>query len=287
MNFDSSLERVLVHTFSIIEGDDWMTRKICLFLIICMSILLFVACSANDETSKKNQDSDSVPSTNETDKDQNNDDYSDHDDNSSTSSDKTNKEKTNKITKQIKMDEANVKQPTDFPTNKKVKSVIKKNNENTYTIDYETESKEKIATFTGTAYKSANAANRDLSKFMDGKDVTANEQTEEDLGHGVKGYGAGATGHAYFSWGEGNWLLNISSLTKDKMDNPAIARKMVDYLESHTLPAPKHTGIVYVDYPDGGDAVSVDIRWQEDEMLYQLKTDKVPLDALQMATSIK
>lgn len=270
-----------------------MTRKTYLLLLILMSILLLVACSTNDDTPKKDKDSDATTSTDQTDEDQNDDDSSDdakqekNDDNSSTSSDKTNKEKTNKITKQIKMDEANVKQPTDFPTNKKVKSVIKKNNENTYTIDYETESKEKIATFTGTAYKSANAANRDLSKFMDGKDVPANEQTEEDLGHGVKGYGAGATGHAYFSWGEGNWLLNISSLTKDKMDNPAIARKMVDYLESHTLPAPKHTGIVYVDYPDGGDAVSVDIRWQEDEMLYQLKTDKVPLDALQMATSIK
>ncbi|HIS28166.1 MAG TPA: hypothetical protein IAA78_01790 [Candidatus Avamphibacillus intestinigallinarum] len=264
-----------------------MTRKICLFLIICMSILLFVACSANDETSKKNQDSDSVPSTNETDKDQNNDDYSDHDDNASTSDDKTNQNKKNEITKQIKLEKTSVKQPTDFPTDQKVKSVIKQNEKNRYTIDYETDTNDKIATFIGTKYASANAANKELSQFMDGKDVPANEQTDKDLGHGVKGYGEGAAGHAYFSWGEGNWLLSISSLTKDQMDNPAIAKKMVNYLESHTLPAPKDTGIVYVDYPEGGDTVSVDIRWQEGDMLYQLKTNNVPLDALQIATSVQ
>lgn len=81
--------------------------------------------------------------------------------------------------------------------------------------------------------------------------------------------------------------MNISSLTQDNMNNPGIAKKMVKYLESHTLPAPKDKGIVMVDYPQGSDSVNVDIRWQEDEMVYQLETTKVPLDALEMTTSVK
>jgi len=54
----------------------------------------------------------------------------------------------------------------------------------------------------------------------------------------MNGYGEGAAGHAYFSWEEGNWTMSLFSLTKDEMDHPSIARKMVDYLETHTLPAP-------------------------------------------------
>src|SRR5699024_1166353 len=127
-----------------------MTRKICLFLISCMSILLFVACSANDETSKKNQDSDSGPSTNETDKDQNNDDYSDHDDNASTSDDKPNQNKKQEITKQIQLEKTSVKQSTDLPTDQKITSVIKQNETHRYTIYYETHTNDKIATFIGT-----------------------------------------------------------------------------------------------------------------------------------------
>src|SRR5699024_3310177 len=123
--------------------------------------------------------------------------------------------------------------------------------------------------------------------FMDGKDVPAYEQTEKELGLGVQGCGEGAAGHAYCSWGGGNWLLTVSSLTKDQMDNTAIEKEIVNYLAPHTLPAPQDTGIVYVEYPEGGDTVSVDIRWQEGDMLYQLKTNNVPLDALQIATSVQ
>lgn len=59
---------------------------------------------------------------------------------------------------------------------------------------------------------------------------------------------------------------------------------MVDYLESHSLPAPKDAGMIYVNYPEGGDSVNV---WRENKMVYQLKTNKVPLDALKMTTSVK
>lgn len=81
--------------------------------------------------------------------------------------------------------------------------------------------------------------------------------------------------------------MAIKSVSADEMNNPEIAQKMVDYLESHSLPVPKDTGVVFVNYPKGGNSVNVDIRWQENKMVYQLKTNKVPLDALKMTVSVK
>lgn len=62
---------------------------------------------------------------------------------------------------------------------------------------------------------------------------------------------------------------------------------MVDYLEEHSLPAPEDMGVVFIQYPQGGEDVNVDIRWQDEDKIYQLKTTKVPLDALEMAVSME
>jgi hypothetical protein len=191
------------------------------------------------------------------------------------------------IAGQLKMDDAFVKLPGEFPVDGNVSADIAKNTDDGYAIKYTEKAGTEVAAFSGTRYESAQAAREDLDGFMDGKEVPAYDAGKTDLGHGISGYGEGAAGHAYFSWQEGNWLMSISSLTQDEMDNPGIAEKMVAYLESHMLPAPKDAGIVYVDYPQGGDLVNVDIRWQEDEMIYQLETSKVPLDALEMTVSVE
>lgn len=65
---------------------------------------------------------------------------------------------------------------------------------------------------------------------------------------------------------EENWILHIDLPSEDQMDNQGIAKKMVDYLEDHYLPAPKDKVRVKVNYRLGGN-------------------DEVPIDALEMAVS--
>ncbi|CAI6039609.1 hypothetical protein PAECIP112173_00958 [Paenibacillus sp. JJ-100] len=108
-----------------------------------------------------------------------------------------------------------------------------------------------------------------------------------ELGYGIKGLAEGAAGSQYLTWQEGRWTLQIRSRSEDQMNNPGIAKKMVKYLESHRLPAPKDKGLVHVQYTNGGDQVRVTISWQDGERIHQLKTDHIPLDALRMVVSVK
>ncbi|WP_337032047.1 hypothetical protein [Paenibacillus illinoisensis] len=113
------------------------------------------------------------------------------------------------------------------------------------------------------------------------------DEMSVDLGHGIKGMAEGAAGSQYLTWKEGRWTLQIRSVSEDKMNNPGIAKKMVEYLESHTLPAPKDKGFVNVEYPSGGKTVNVTISWQEGKQIHQLQTIQVPNEALGMVASVK
>ncbi|MGO4729526.1 hypothetical protein [Paenibacillus sp. 2KB_22] len=117
------------------------------------------------------------------------------------------------------------------------------------------------------------------------KDIPADMAV--DLGHGIKGMAEGAAGSQYLTWQEGRWTLQIRSVSEDEMNNPGIAKKMVEYLESHTLPIPKDKGYIKVEYPSGGKSVHVTISWQDGNKIHQLKTDQVPLEALGMTVSVK
>ena len=108
-----------------------------------------------------------------------------------------------------------------------------------------------------------------------------------DLGHGIRGLAEGAAGSQYLTWQEGRWTLQIRSRSEDQMNNSGIAKKMVEYLESHRLPAPKDKGLFHVQYANGGDQVRVTTSWQDGKRLHQLKTDQIPLDALRMVVSVK
>ncbi|WCK52602.1 hypothetical protein PP175_14285 [Aneurinibacillus sp. Ricciae_BoGa-3] len=140
-----------------------------------------------------------------------------------------------------------------------------------------------IAYFTATTYDDPNTV---MNKMFAPLNINSGAQVV-DLGHGIKGNAEGAAGHSYLSWREGNWILQIDSLLQDQMNNPGIARKMVDYLETHALPAPKDKGRIKVIYRPGGQDVSVGIYWQNKNKIYKLETNKVPLDALSMAVSVK
>lgn len=269
-----------------------MKGLISLVPLCFLSVVLLASCSSPDDSSTKPESQNSVTSeeksTNtQSNQDENNEENTNSENRDSKTVDVTSKENKDDIANQLKMENDFVKLPGAFPVNGDIEANIIKDTSSTYTIDYQTGSGEELATFTGTLYASAIAAKDNLNKFMSGKEVPKNNETETDLGHGIKGYGEGAAGHAYFGWKEGNWVMSISSISEDQMNHPAIAQKMVDYLETHSLPAPKDTGIVSVDYPKGGNSVNVDIRWQENSMVYQLETSKVPLDALKMATSVE
>ncbi|ETT37437.1 hypothetical protein MHI48_13080 [Paenibacillus sp. FSL H7-0942] len=117
------------------------------------------------------------------------------------------------------------------------------------------------------------------------KDIPADMAV--DLGHGIKGMSEGAAGSQYLTWQEGRWTLEIRSVSEDEMNNPGIAKKMVEYLELHTLPVPKDKGYIKVEYPSGGQSVLVTISWQDGNQIHQFKTDQVPLEALGMVVSVK
>lgn len=137
-----------------------------------------------------------------------------------------------------------------------------------------------IASFSAKTYEDPNHVANLFAPF----NVDNGPQTM-DLGYGIKGSAEGGAGHSYLAWREGRWILQIDSLSQDQLDNQAIAKKMVAYLEEHALPAPKDKGRVKVTYRPGGNHVQVTIYWQNDRVIYELKTDQVPLNALQMAVS--
>ncbi|MCF7754859.1 hypothetical protein KQ941_10440 [Paenibacillus xylanexedens] len=140
-----------------------------------------------------------------------------------------------------------------------------------------------LASYEVKTYKDPNQP--EIFPETDLKDIPADMAV--DLGHGIKGMSEGAAGSQYLTWQEGRWTLEIRSVSEDEMNNPGIAKKMVEYLESHTLPVPKDKGYIKVEYPSGGKSVHVTILWQDGNQIHQLKTDQVPLEALGMAVSVK
>ncbi|WP_017688843.1 hypothetical protein [Paenibacillus sp. PAMC 26794] len=140
-----------------------------------------------------------------------------------------------------------------------------------------------LASYEVKTYKDSNQS--EIFPETDLKDIPADMAV--DLGHGIKGMSEGAAGSQYLTWQEGRWTLEIRSVSEDEMNNPGIAKKMVEYLESHTLPVPKDKGYIKVEYPSGGKSVHVTISWQDGNQIHQLQTDQVPLEALGMAVSVK
>ncbi|MEN1984646.1 hypothetical protein [Paenibacillus hubeiensis] len=140
-----------------------------------------------------------------------------------------------------------------------------------------------IATFEVNTYKDPNST--DI--FPDEETGNVPDDMKVDLGHSIQGVAEGAAGSQYLTWNEGRWTLRIQSISEDQMNNPGIAKKMVEFLETHKLPAPKDKGFVDVHYPSGGKSVNVAISWQAGKQIYQLKTSQVPNEALGMVASVK
>ncbi len=120
------------------------------------------------------------------------------------------------------------------------------------------------------------------------KDYSKVEQTNTDLGHGLKALQEGAAGHEYVSWNEGNWLIRVDFPTDgqyaiDGYDGGLdMAKKVVAYLEDHALPAPHDRGVITIngfkEHP------GTEVMWQDGKIVYTIDSDdKNPFNAIQRA----
>ncbi|WP_407371670.1 hypothetical protein [Carnobacterium sp.] len=265
------------------------------FLIMGLCGIVLIGCSNNSdptETSSSTMESEDVESTDTTSSEGSSAI-------SETSSEETASSSTNQesqetpsnepidVSSELEMIPELVLLPTTFPTTEpsSVTADIITNEGDNYTVSY-IDVQGELAEVTGTIYENPASASEELGTFLNGKSVEPREEGSSNLGYGITGYGEGAAGTQQFSWHEGNWLFSIRSVSEDQMENSGIATKIVAYLEDHYLPAPKDQGIVYIQYPQGGEEVNVDIRWQKNNIIYQLKTTRVPLDALEMVVSM-
>lgn len=111
------------------------------------------------------------------------------------------------------------------------------------------------------------------------------DEMKVDLGHQITGMKEGAAGSSYLLWKEGRWVLQIKSISADKLDTTDIARKMVDFLEENALPVPQENGRIEVNYPENADKVENIARWEEGNIVYTIETGEVPINALMMTVS--
>jgi hypothetical protein len=114
------------------------------------------------------------------------------------------------------------------------------------------------------------------------------DQTNIDLGHGIKGLQEGAAGHEYLYWNEGRWLIKVNFPTDpqysiDGYDGAEdMAKKVVDYLEKNYLPAPEDKGVITINgFKEHPETV---VKWQKGKTVYTINSkEKEPFDALETA----
>ncbi len=114
------------------------------------------------------------------------------------------------------------------------------------------------------------------------------EQTNIDLGQGIKGMQEGAAGHEYISWNEGSWLIRVNFPNDPHYriegyeGGDELAKKVVDYLEDHYLPAPQDKGVITINgFKEHPETV---VKWQKDKTVYTITSkEKEPFDALETA----
>lgn len=105
-----------------------------------------------------------------------------------------------------------------------------------------------------------------------------------DLGHQIIAYQQGATGSNFLEWQEGNWRIRVRSSNIEGKDPLPLAKKIVNYLEHATLPAPEKYGKIIVDMNDSSNQ-SAQIIWQEPNNVFTI-THQDALAALEMAVSM-
>jgi hypothetical protein len=117
------------------------------------------------------------------------------------------------------------------------------------------------------------------------------KQTNVDLGHDVKAFGEASTGDAILVWNEGRWLIEVdyptdkTRGTKRFPSGMELAKKIVAYLDTHSLPAPHDKGTIKVrDYKD---SYRTTVQWQEGKSVYSTKSKgNNPIEVLKKVVSM-
>ncbi|MGV2621868.1 UNVERIFIED_CONTAM: hypothetical protein N8J90_11795 [Halobacillus marinus] len=114
------------------------------------------------------------------------------------------------------------------------------------------------------------------------------EQTNMELGHGIKASRDAGAGHEHILWNEGNWLIETDFPLDDQYanadypDNEKLAADIVDYLEDHYLPAPEDRGVIKIN--GFADSKQTLIQWQDGKVVYEKKSKEAhPLDLIKQA----
>ncbi|MFL0362817.1 hypothetical protein ACH0BF_07330 [Pseudobacillus sp. 179-B 2D1 NHS] len=140
-----------------------------------------------------------------------------------------------------------------------------------------------VAVLRGMKYNSMSTA----AKQINYQDHSDSEGEAVDLGFGIKGYKDAGAGSQFIGWNEGRWSLAMRALTEQGDDLEAEAKKVVQYLEKHTLPVPHEAGMVMLDISKTGGEHVQRVAWQENNAVYEIETPKGYMEALKVAVSIQ
>ncbi|WP_421383858.1 hypothetical protein ACOJQI_04555 [Bacillus salacetis] len=114
------------------------------------------------------------------------------------------------------------------------------------------------------------------------------QQTNTNLGHDIHGFVEGAAGHQYISWNEGRWLIQIDFPSDSQYalepyeDGIKLSKDIVEYLETHYLPAPEERGLIKIrSFKDSPQTL---IQWQKEKSIYKIQAENgKPFEAIQKA----
>lgn len=107
-----------------------------------------------------------------------------------------------------------------------------------------------------------------------------------DLGSGLTGYADRGAGNIHLLWNEGNWSLSVHAINIENQDPTPMAKKVVQLLNTYSLPAPNKYGQIQFDVNINPGARDQIIKWQEQNIVYTIEAHN-PTTAIKFAASIK
>ncbi len=124
------------------------------------------------------------------------------------------------------------------------------------------------------------ASEAEVTELVGYEDYTQAGGQPVQLNKTITAYQDAGAGSVFTSWNEGNWAMSVRALTANPEKGAALAKEIVDYLDTHLLP-PAVVGSLHAD-AEGGD--SQVITWQMDHQLYHLEGNDI-MTLLAVATS--
>ncbi|MDZ5781946.1 hypothetical protein [Marinococcus luteus] len=193
-----------------------------------------------------------------------------------------------KIHEELLMNDKLIRLPESFPGQRisQVQGSVASNNSATYSVQYQTSTGEPLAHVTAAQYMGVQEAASEIEDFREGKTVNPSRPGVKEFQHGLPGHAQEGADQYHYSGQQEEWLLSLSSSSSENLDQTAVLQQISEYLKHHPLPASARQGIVDIYYAPASEDVTVDIRWQEGEMVYAVRTSLPPVEALKITNSM-